>query len=147
MESATSHLRVADPGARRAVCANFRPKIRVRYGQTNSIRLGPCEAKPCASALLNASIVSASFNELEDGHHLVLEIAAPNPTTPADVIEIEERIASQLGVPYQVLLRPVPDSVVSNSGYTTWDKTLAHFARRTAEHYAEETEHMLEVWQ
>jgi uncharacterized hydrophobic protein (TIGR00271 family) len=94
----------------------------------------------------DAVIVAASFTVLEDGHHAFFEIAGPRAPSPSDVEAIEERIRSRLGIPCRVLVRPVPDSVVSSAGYTTWDAALTEFGTRTREFYAEETEQILRDW-
>ena len=73
----------------------------------------------------------------ERGDHLI---------DAGDVRELESAIREQFGEPFSLFLRRVPESVVTATGYTTWNELLSEFGARTRAYYDAESRALIDAW-
>ncbi len=92
------------------------------------------------------AVVNTSVTRLDGEYYGFFEVAGPPSLAPEDVARIGEDLRRELGTPFQIFVRLLPESVVAATGYTTWEEVLTDFGRRTSNYYRAETDRLIQQW-
>jgi hypothetical protein len=92
------------------------------------------------------AIIGATLTQLEDGYYGLFEVTGHGRIEAADVRELESAIHHQFGEAFSLFLRRIPESVVTATGFTTWNELLSEFGARTRDYYDAESRALIDAW-
>ena len=92
------------------------------------------------------SVISSSMTILDDGYHFLFEVAGPRQVTLRDLHALQSEVQQTFKIPARLYIRLVPDTVVSEQGFTSWGELLTTMGERVRETYEEETQELLDAW-